>query len=546
MARVFPARIDVDAPEAEVYLFRRFGDALPDELVVFHARRFILPAEAGRPAFEGELDFVILDPGRGLVGLEVKGGGVGKRGGAWYSVDRHGREHPIKDPGLQASRAVHAMDAYLSRQRWFRQNRFRVRFGWGVAFPDVEVTSALGPDLPRQIVIARNDLGRLASAVGRVFEACGVSGPVLPAAAVRAVIEALAPTMHLVKPLVRQLGEEGEALVRLTEEQKRVLDLLETSQRVAIEGAAGSGKTVLAVEKARRLGCSGKKVVLLCFNRPLADFLAASADVYEVQTFHGLCRDLAIAAGLPFQVPDAGEAQALFWEREAPAILLEALDKLPEKRYDAIVVDEGQDFRTDWWVAIEALLEDPGKGELIVFFDPKQNLYGGGPPAALGVSPHRLKWNCRNTSNSARYACDLIGEEARVKPEAPDGVSVTEIECASEREAIDAVRRTLHRLLVEEKLSHEQVVVLSTHNHKRSPLARERNLGPATPVPFGEPLKGKKDVRFASLQRFKGLEADAVILTDVEPGALRSGPTHLYVGATRARHVLVVVKSPAR
>jgi len=542
---MFPARIDVDAPEAEAYLFRRFGDALPDDSAVFHARRFFLPAGGGRPAFEGELDFVILDPGRGLLGLEVKGGGVGKRGGAWYSIDRHGREHPIKDPGLQASRAVRAMDEYLGRQAWFRRNKFRVRFGWGVAFPDVEVTSALGPDLPRQIVIARNDLGHLASAVGRVFEACGIDGPALPRAAVRAVIEALAPTMHLVKPLARQLEEEGEALVRLTEEQKRVLDLLETSRRVAIEGAAGSGKTVLAVEKARRLGRSGKKVVLLCFNRPLADFLAASADVYEAQTFHGLCHDLAIAAGLPFEVPDAADGQALFWEKEAPAVLLEALDKLPEKRYDAVVVDEGQDFRTDWWVAIEALLEDPDEGELIVFFDPKQNLYGGGPPAALGVSPHRLKWNCRNTANIAKYACALIGEEASVKPEAPEGVSVTEIECASEREAIDAVRRTLHRLLTEEKLSHEQVVVLSTHNHERSPLAKERDLGPATLVPFGEPLGGR-GVRFASLQRFKGLEADAVILTDVEAGALGSGPRHVYVGATRARHVLVVVKSLAR
>ncbi len=545
MARVFPTQIDPDAPEAEAYLFRRFGDVLSDDLVVFHARRFVLPAEGGRPAFEGELDFVILDPGRGLLGLEVKGGGVGKRGGAWYSVDRLGREHPIKDPGLQASRAVRAMGEYLSRQHWFRKNRFRVRFGWGVALPDVEVASALGPDLPRQIVIARNDLGQLASAVGRVFEARGITGPALPPAAVRAVIDALAPTMHLVKPLARRLEEEGEALVRLTEEQKRVLDLLETSQRVAIEGAAGSGKTVLAVEKARRLGRAGKKVVLLCFNRPLADFLAASADGYEVQTFHGLCHDLAIAAGLPFEVPEAAQAQASFWEKEAPAILLEALDRLPEKRYHAVVIDEGQDFRSDWWVPIEALLEDPGEGELIVFFDPKQNLYGGGPPAALGVSPHRLKWNCRNTSNIAKYACALIGEEASVRPEAPEGVSVTEIECASEREAVNAVRRTLHRLLVEERLTHEQVVVLSTRNHKRSPLARERNLGPATLAPFGKPLAGRA-VRFASLQRFKGLEADAVILTDVEPGALGSGPKHLYVGATRARHVLVVVKGPAR
>lgn len=544
MARMIPSQPKSDAPDSERRVFSRFAEKLPDAWVVFHARRFLLPGDAQGGPEEGELDFLVLDPSRGYLGLEVKGGGVGRGHEGWFSVGRGGAEHAIKDPGAQASRAVRAIDRYLSRRPGFQERHGRISFGWGVVFPDVDVSGDLGPDLPRKIVVDR--LGLLAphAALDRLFEATGVAGPPLSDAALRAFLDALAPRFQLRVPLAQRIDAEAQALLELTAEQQEILDVLEAMPRVAIEGAAGTGKTVLALEKARRLAAAGKRTLLLCYNEPLAAALAARAQGFEAHNFHGLCHRLAQRAGLGFSVPEAPKEKQRFYEEEAPLILLQALEQLPQERFDAVICDEGQDFRAGWWPAIEELLREPRSGTLYVFFDPHQDLYGGGPPAALGVHPTRLRWNCRNTGRIAAFCAARIGTDAETRPGTPDGAAVEEIACASDREMVEAVRKLLHRLIVEEKIAPERIVVLSTHRPERSALHGQRRLGNVTLTP-PEHCRGPEHVRFTSLQRFKGLEADVVILCDVEPGARTSGPTHLYVGASRARHLLAVLSRGA-
>ena len=114
-------------------------------------------------------------------------------------------------------------------------------------------------------------------------------------------------------------------------------------------------------------------------NRPLADFLAKGADGYSVTNFHRLCYELCQAAGVPFEVPAQSREQRGFWDEEAPLLLLQALESRPDELFDAVVVDDGQDFRLDWWPAVEGLLREPGTSRLAVFFDPNQNIYEGGP-----------------------------------------------------------------------------------------------------------------------------------------------------------------------
>src|SRR5262249_30385685 len=158
--------------------------------------------------------------------------------------------------------------------------------------------------------------------------------------------------------LASRLEDEAATLVRLTDEQIRVLDSLGEIRRLGIKGAAGTGKTLVAIQKARREAGNGRRVLVLCFNRYLADYLAERAEGFTVKTFHSLCRDLAKAAGIPFD-PSKAEDEPGFWANEAPGKLLEALDVYPDERYDVVIVDEGQDFREYWWIAIEKLLRDP-------------------------------------------------------------------------------------------------------------------------------------------------------------------------------------------
>ncbi len=542
---MIPTTPDRDTPASERYVFDRLRGELPDTITVLHARRFVLSPGKNRREQEGELDFLVVDPARGMIGLEVKGGGVRREADGWASTGRDGTAHRISDPARQAQSAVHAIARYLATDGKMGAGRAVVRYGWGVVFPDIDVHRDLGPDLPRTHVIDRLDLADPARATTRLFETQKIDGPPLSREAFDALIGRLAPCFHLVPSLGGRLRDEAEALVRLTHEQIRILRAIDRQPRLAIEGAAGTGKTVLAVERARRLAAEGKRVLLLCFNRPLADALAREAKGFEVESFHGLCRVLAEKAGLVFRIPDRPPAQQRFWEQEAPELLLDAIANLPDERWDAVIVDEGQDFRTNWWSVIEELLRDPKNGMLSVFFDPHQNLYGGGPPADLAAHPYVLAWNCRNTRRIASWCAEQVKAAAEIHPNAPEGEAVEVIRCASQTEAVDAVRKLLHRYVVEGGLSSDGVVVLSTHNPSRSVLAHHRSLAGLTLVPL-EDRRTADQVRFTSLHRFKGLEADVVILVDVEPGERTSSPTHLYVGASRARHRLAVVISDPR
>jgi superfamily I DNA/RNA helicase len=320
--------------------------------------------------------------------------------------------------------------------------------------------------------------------------------------------------------------------------------MLEDNHRVAIQGSAGTGKTVLALEKARRLSEEGQRTLLLCFNRPLADHLRRFASGFEVDTFHGFCSSKANLAKVSFHIPTGGSARD-FWEDEAPLKLLEALEARSDDRYDAIVVDEGQDFREHWWPSIEEALNDPAKGTLYVFFDPHQNIYGGGPPAALDIAPTRLVFNCRNTQRIAEYAGELVSASTRVRPGAPAGAAVESFACGSPEEMVSQVRKQLHRLVVEEKIAADQIVVLSTRSTKKSALAKQRKLGNLHLVDIDSP-PGPAEIRFGSLQRFKGLEADVVLLVDVEAEARTSSPEHLYVGTSRARHLLLLFSAASQ
>ncbi len=543
---MLPRQPDADAPMSEQQVFEAFREGLPEDWVVLHSRRFLLPAVNGRRPQEGEIDFLVLDPARGLLAIEVKGGEVQCQGGEWTSTE-NGRIHALEDPGSQAASGIRALDRWLQQQAPLRKARpapsRRIAFGHGVVLPRTHVSGDLGPALPRQLILDSRDLTRPKEALDGIFAFHELTGPPLSRAAVELFVNLLLPSLGLVRALSVQVEHERAALVRLTEEQLRVLASLERNPRIAIAGGAGTGKTVLAAEKARRLAASGQRALLLCFNRPLADHLKQHAEGYDVNTFHGLCDELAQQAGLAFPVPQSDdETQRQFWEHQAPNILYEALTVLPDRRWDALIIDEGQDFRANWWESLRFALEDPENSTLYVFHDPHQNVYHGELPKDLRTLDFDLVVNCRNTARIATWCSQQIGQTPELPRGAPEGIDVEVIPCATNKAMADAIQRTLHRLLVEERIPSRNVVILSTRRRGNSCLAGRKKLGTATLVDLGE-WKKNGDVVVSTFQRFKGLEADFVILCDVADGEKSSGGRQMYVAGSRARHGLVVCKA---
>ena len=168
-----------------------------------------------------------------------------------------------------------------------------------------------------------------------------------------------------------------------------MLDLLTAYPRVEIRGGAGSGKTWLAVEKARRLAAEGQRVALMCYSRGLAEFLKRRVEKPPkrqrpayVGTFHNL--------GIDWGVPAGSDDDSRYWEEFLPAEMVKLARALPEEqRFDAIVIDEGQDFAQSWWDAVVAALREPDHGCLYVFSDEGQRIFArqGRPTVELMPIP---------------------------------------------------------------------------------------------------------------------------------------------------------------
>jgi len=539
MARMFPNRIPDDVESyAERRLYEMLREQLPDEWRVFYHARW-LARSTRQGAQDGEIDFCIVSPEHGILVLEVKGGQIRVDGesGQWYSNGL-----PIQDPLAQADRSMRSLIAKMDDLPLWRSSR-RPFVARAVAFPDVEVDRPLRPDAPAEIVLDARTMHYLPEWCEGVYAFFGRQEPLRPAD-MQALTDLLAPQRTLRLSMTEAIARDEEQIIELTEGQYTLLDFLQYQRRVAIWGCAGSGKTLLAAEQARRLAGQGYGVLLTCFNNHLAEHLSAQAalpDSVTVATFHGLCRQMCEAAGVsvsrPPEIPDAE-----WYDKCMPEMLLEAADRLGG-RYDAILVDEGQDFASDFWGPLLLLLNDPEHGILWVFLDDNQNLYRTGLQLPEDLQPFVLTVNLRNTKRIHEAFCPFYRSRTGKMPEAlgPDGRAPEILYCETDAEARAALRRVLHRLTHDEGVHPQDVVVLSPH--RRSGVVHDLpRLGNLQLVATGQ--TGANEIECTTIWAYKGLEKAVVILTEMTEPLHQDAESLFYVGASRAKHHLVVITQP--
>ncbi len=543
MALMFPERLPERVRNdrqrrAEVRVYDAFADA-PNDWRVFYSVAW-LSRDQTQELREGEADFIVVHPHLGLLVIEVKGGGIERDGssGSWWSVDAQGDAHAIHDPFSQASRSKHALIAKIRELPEFRDRW--VSAAHAVAFPDLgHLTAPAGMHAPAELVICAEDLPRLAERIEEIYRYSRPPNEQPLGAAHAATIERLlAPTLHVRAPLAVAAREADRAILTLTEEQYRVLDLLTRVRRVAISGPAGSGKSLLAVEQARRLAEQGLRTLFVCFNRPLADAVGAglgSVERLHVHTFHDLCLQLGQEAGLVdgdyIDHPPPG-----FFDR-LPEMLLQALNDRPDLRFDAVVVDEGQDFEAEWWTLLELALNDPTAGILYVFHDDAQRVTEGTSSLPADLTSIPLTHNIRNTQTIHRLASRF--SPASSEADGPEGRAVEFIELGTTDQFVPTLSKALHRLVREEQFRPEEIAILSGRGRATTSLAGLERIGAyrCGPLPV---LPGV--VAVDTIRRFKGLDSRVVVLVEIDHLAEEHGL--LYVGTTRARTHLVVIAAP--
>ena len=537
MPTFYPTTCPQDAPTSEKKVFEAFK-SLPSDWIVIHGTPVFEFAKGHHPPHEREIDFIVIHPKRGLLGLEVKGGEVGRDDTGFYSIDHFGKRHKIKDPGLQIQHAMHSLMQVMREERLISTDL--QTFGWGVVLPGIDVTGGLSPGLRRELLVDRQDLAHPRSAINRLFDVHGVPESDAPKFIPKILATRIAPSFHLAPSLAGQFDDEHQELVRLTEEQVLCLEMLEAQKRVVVEGAAGTGKTLVGMEKARQSAANGARTLFLCYNSPLADHLAPRAEGFKVRTFHGFCRDMAKASGISFRLPQDSDQRQAFWDEEAPDLLSQSLDRLPDERYDAVIVDEGQDFKELWWLALEKALAKPDESVFYAFLDPRQNIYDGAPCDALGMNPFKLVHNCRNTVAIAKYAGKFVDMPGNTKPGAPEGVKVQET-CFTDNHGADkAIRTGLNEWVNNRSLPTNRIALLTTDGANHGSVKVGQSYGNFKLIPAAD-SPSNTQVRTDSLYKFKGLEADAIMLY-VAKSEHWDRAEHMYVATSRARHALHVIR----
>jgi len=545
MACMYPNQLSPDTESnAERRLYQAFQGELDNSYTVFHSVAWQSLDGEGRPR-DGEADFVIVHPTRGILTLEAKGGSIrcDPGTGYWTSTDRHGRTYDIKDPFAQARYSKYALQDQLRLMLHMPPQR-RINIGHAVAFPDVVVgETLLGPDKPREIVLDAIDLANIPVWVARTlayWRGPKTQKETAPGeAAVQALMDLLGKVRELRPAMWGEFVQEQAQLIRLTEQQYLILDVLNRQRRAAICGCAGSGKTMLAAEKATRLARQGFRVLLTCFNKHLVADLRTQlkpSPNLDIVNFHALCYDLARRAGvLPVKRDDD-----TFFNQRLPEALMDAADAL-DIHYDAIVVDEGQDFREDWWIPLQTLLRDPDHGILYIFFDDNQRLYVPDSTFPIQQPPYSLSVNCRNTQNIHQLVVKFY--EAEVSPTArgPVGRSVEVVFYDDPQRLRSTLQAVLRRLTVDERIPTGEIVVLTPRS-----LSKSRLLGGSTsggPELTDTWPSSPGQVYCTTIYDFKGLERAVVILADIHrwPPEWDDMVRLLYVGCSRARNHLIVL-----
>lgn len=561
MARIVP-RLDEQQlkalrSRAEADVYRAATTLRSEDTLVVFSLPWIRVGPYGQPR-DGETDFVVFDRDRGMLAIEVKGGGVevAPDTGIWTSIDREGKRHRIKDPFEQAKREKYALCDFLAEQpQWQRLNLQPTR-GHAVLFPDLHEAQRLeGPSRLKPIIGCRGGVTKLARWLDSVFAFWAGDRPCVGVGdSGMAVLERLFCQPVEVRPLLSlMLEEEEHERIRLTEEQGRLVKGLGRRKRAVISGGAGTGKTLLAVAKALRLAETGKKTLLLCYNRPLANHLSHSVESQlgvDIMSFHQLCDRMSRKAERTTGRDVMAEAL-----RTNPALdrfdvhfphALALATECVDDRYDAIIVDEAQDFGEEYWLPVELLLRDETESALFLFFDHNQAVYKRVSSFPIRDEPFLLTRNCRNTMTIHEAAYRYYRGE-QTEPPTIVGEAVTVINAPSRGSQAKRLHAHLTGLVNQERVRPEDIAVLvpSVGHEEYYQALSDR------PLPSGsrwaiEDYGGSGGVCVETMHRFKGLEAAVVYLWGVDTFEPDRDAKTLYVTLSRAKSRLILVGNETR
>jgi DNA polymerase III delta prime subunit len=542
----------------EIEIFNRLkNDPSTSDWIVLHS----MDVAEHRTQVSGEIDFVIIVPNKGVLCVEVKAASAIKReNGIWY----YGKDPTgdIRGPFKQASEAMHSIrKKVISRA----PSLSKIVFWSSVIFPFIsfdekspewhdwqliDKTKFTGHSISYNLLaVLENVRNHLSSNIGaRWFDARSIE-PTTDQC--KLIANILRPDFEFFESPTSRLSRRTEELKKYTEEQFEALNTMNLNPRVIFQGPAGTGKTLLATEAARRSATSGKKTLFLCFNRLLGNWLKSetvNTPNLFVGTLHSHMRAI-----VGSEIPEAPSAD--FWEKDLPLIATEKLiDNGAIAQFDQLILDEAQDLLTPSYLDFLDLSLAGGlaSGNWIFFGDfEKQAIYENSETVNgqlvnrfKDIPRYSLRTNCRNSPRIAELVHLLGGLNPHYsKIRRPDNQIepriITFTDSASQSEQIF---KLLSQLVNDEKYSLQEIVILSSRADHDAAI---NNLPDALKIKLSPLRLGYRTnkILYGTIHSFKGMESSIVVLTDIDNVTSADAQSLFYVGITRALDKLYILIS---
>lgn len=536
MARIMGSR---PTNQWERWVLDRLCEQVPGDWVLVTGVAWTLRTSSGYVR-DGEADIVVLAPGRGMAIVEVKGsrGFRVNDSGRWER--REGDSWVVVDPSpsSQASSNMYKLrDAINASCKW---STFPGKYAYVVVYPNGEA-NALPPMLDASTLVTRRDMANLAQRIAASLDARDglETGQRFDSATMDRVANTLVNGLFKVAPVdtLEEAGGDQDSIEQLTRQQFAALRGIFDLPSVAVRGPAGSGKTLLAIWRLKAFAEEGRRALYICFNRHLADWLRkrhpSLADcIHSIDRFF---------RGLPgmdrIPIPLGGDQR--FFRETLPDLACDYASALGEQdKFDAIVVDEGQDFNESQELALREFLRRD-RGSWIYFLDERQNLFqrekGRASTAEVTFNLHH---NCRNTALVNEATNGYCDQQVESIPGIAPGVTPL-IESPGGEQAI-AMRAWS---LCKEWASLGSVAVLSPSRLENSSMAKYRNAHRMNLTEDIGELGKPNSIVFSTIKAFKGIEASAIVVVDApKPGeALAFEMEDLYVACTRPTARLAIL-----
>lgn len=518
---VKPEEFNNSYGEMKVYEALR---TLSDQYTVFYSLSWV---GINEKRTVGEADFVIVHPTKGIFVIEVKSGEIEYKNGEWIQTNTRSGQSKRIEPFVQARKSQFELLDRLNQG--IRDFRIPMMC-YGVWFPSIDISekTSLPPESPKEITLDRRSLENAEKAVSEAFSywATKYRQVSLDQGQFQRVINVLCPHFHVVPRLKTKIEEMEETYIQLTRQQAALLDFLEEQKTAVIHGLAGTGKTVLGVEKAKRLATQDEQVLFLCFNSFLRDALKRNNTIPNV-TFHN-------AHSLAYEIMGQSDSPIEKLLEEFEDFLDEVFDE-ESWEYSNIIVDEGQDLDDRLLNRLYELVKQKN-GCFYVFYDRNQYIMKNQLPKWIEDAECRLVLhkNCRNTAEVFKTSCSILGLENvsynEVHGEIPAARFYTR-----EDEQEHIVSEFIKRVM-DEGLDPSDIVILTAKTIESSWIDPKKKYAGRELSSEGEVGK----ILFTTIRKFKGLEAEAILIVDAQMSALTNPENRrlLYTGSSRAKNLL--------